>query len=231
GRTVLFCLLPSVFCLNIMEIPGLALARHKMVRDQLQRRGIHDRRVLEAMERVPREAFVFPELAEQAYADRALPIDCGQTISQPYMVALMTQALELNGSERVLEIGTGSGYQTAILSRLAGHVVSLERHAPLVETAREALASVYCDNVELFVADGSAGWQEQAPYDRILVAAASSSCPHALIDQLADGGRLVIPLGDSNSQVLQTLSRRGEQIIWENLVACRFVPLVAAAPE
>jgi protein-L-isoaspartate(D-aspartate) O-methyltransferase len=214
-----------------MEIPGLALARHKMVRDQLQRRGIHDRRVVEAMERVPREAFVLPDLAEQAYADRALPIDCGQTISQPYIVALMTQALDLGGQERVLEIGTGSGYQTAILSRLAAHVTSLERHAPLAEKAREALAYLHCDNVELFVADGWAGWAEGAPYDRILVAAASDRCPPALIDQLAEGGRLVIPLGDSSSQVLQILTRRGGQAIWEELVACRFVPLVAAAPQ
>jgi protein-L-isoaspartate(D-aspartate) O-methyltransferase len=204
------------------------LARHKMVRDQLQRRGIHDRRVLGAMEQVPREAFVLPDLAEQAYADRALPIDCSQTISQPYIVALMTQTLDLKGNERVLEIGTGSGYQTAILSRLAAHVVSLERHATLVEKAREVLARLSCNNVELIVGDGWAGWPEEAPYDRILVAAAASNCPQALIDQLADGGRLVIPLGDSQSQVLQTLSRRDEQLIWEELLPCRFVPLVPA---
>ena len=211
-----------------MEIPGLALARHKMVRDQLQRRGIHDRRVLAAMEQVPREAFVLPELAEQAYADRALPIECGQTISQPYMVALMTQALELTGHERVLEIGTGSGYQTAILARLSAHVVSLERHAALLETARKALSRFRCEHVDLIVADGSVGWPAQAPYDRILVAAASRTCPQALVDQLADGGRLVIPLGDGEAQVLQTLTKRGEQQIWEDLVACRFVPLVAS---
>ncbi|HVX13378.1 MAG TPA: protein-L-isoaspartate(D-aspartate) O-methyltransferase [Pirellulales bacterium] len=209
-----------------MEMPGLALARHKMVRDQLQRRGIHDARVLEALRDVPREVFVLPDLAEQAYADRALPIDCGQTISQPYIVALMTQALDLSGSEHVLEVGTGSGYQTAILSRLSAHVVSLERHAGLVEKARRVLAD--CENVELIVADGSDGWEERAPYDRILVAAASRSCPQALIDQLADGGRLVIPLGDSESQVLTTLIKRGEQQIWDTLVACRFVPLVAS---
>jgi protein-L-isoaspartate(D-aspartate) O-methyltransferase len=212
-----------------MEIPGLALARHKMVRDQLQRRGIHDRRVLDAMGHVPREAFVLPELAEQAYTDRALPIECGQTISQPYIVALMTQALGLTGTEQVLEIGTGSGYQTAILSRLAAHVVSLERHDALVRKAREALAGCRSENVELIVGDGSDGWAERAPYDRILVAAASRTCPRALIEQLADGGRLVIPLGDSESQVLQTLTKRGDQHIWDDLVACRFVPLVAAA--
>jgi protein-L-isoaspartate(D-aspartate) O-methyltransferase len=221
--------LPSAF--KMMEIPGLALARHKMVRDQLQRRGIHDGRVLAAMEQVPREAFVLPDLAEQAYADRALPIDCAQTISQPYIVALMTQALDLKRDELVLEIGTGSGYQTAILSRLAAHVVSLERHAPLVEKAREALAQLRCDNVELIVGDGWAGWPEQAPYDRILVAAAAATCPQALIDQLADGGRLVIPLGDCDAQVLRTLSRRGDQHIWDELVACRFVPLVASAAQ
>jgi protein-L-isoaspartate(D-aspartate) O-methyltransferase len=207
---------------------GSALARHKMVRDQLQRRGIHDRRVLDAMNQVPRQAFVLPGLATEAYADRALPIDCGQTISQPYIVALMTQALELLGGERVLEIGTGSGYQTALLSHLAGHVVSVERHAPLVEKAREALAGLGCENVTLIVGDGSLGWPAEAPYDRILVAAAARSCPPALVDQLADGGRLVIPLGDTESQVLQTFTRRGGQTIWQDLVPCRFVPLVAA---
>lgn len=214
--------------MQAMEISGSALARHKMVRDQLQRRGIHDRRVLETIEQVPREAFVLPDLAPQAYADRALPIDCGQTISQPYIVGLMTQALELTGHERVLEIGTGSGYQTAILSRLASHVVSVERHAHLVESARQALAGIGAKNVSLIVGDGSAGWPAEAPYDRILVAAAAPSCPQALLDQLAGGGRIVIPLGDSQSQVLQTLIRRGEQTIWEDLVACRFVPLVAS---
>jgi protein-L-isoaspartate(D-aspartate) O-methyltransferase len=209
----------------------LNLQRHTMVRDQLQRRGIHDRRVLEAIEQVAREAFVLPELAEEAYSDRALPIECGQTISQPYMVALMTQALGLTGNERVLEIGTGSGYQTAILAKLSAHVISLERHAELVEGARVALAQLGCDNVELIVADGSAGWPAGAPYDRILVAAAASQCPPALINQLVDGGRLVIPLGPSENQILQQFTKRGEQHIWEDLVPCRFVPLVGPDPE
>jgi protein-L-isoaspartate(D-aspartate) O-methyltransferase len=203
-----------------------ASARYQMVRDQLRRRSIHDRRVLEAMQTVPREAFVLPELVDQAYADRALPIACEQTISQPYMVALMTEALDLNGSERVLEIGTGSGYQTAILSRLAAHVVSVERHARLVEGARAVLAGLGCQNVELIVADGSAGWPAAAPYDRILVAAAAGDCPAALVDQLAEGGRLVIPLGADDNQVLKRLTKRAGQHIWEDLVSCRFVPLV-----
>lgn len=208
---------------------SLDLQRHNMVRDQLRRRGIHDQRVLQAMEEVPRETFVLPELAEQAYADRALPIDCGQTISQPYMVALMTQALDLTGHEHVLEIGTGSGYQTAILARLAADVISIERHADLVEGARAALATLRCDNVELIVADGSEGWPDRAPYDRILVTAAAGQCPQPLIDQLADGGRLVIPLGPGENQVLQQLTKRGDQQIWEDLVPCRFVPLIGSA--
>jgi protein-L-isoaspartate(D-aspartate) O-methyltransferase len=225
---------PSFHSLDFARLPRIAsymdlnLKRYQMVRNQLERRGIHDRRVLEAMSEVPREAFVLPELADDAYSDRALPIECGQTISQPYMVALMTQSLDLLGRERVLEIGTGSGYQTAILSRLASHVVSLERHAELIEGARAALAQLGCDNVELIVADGSAGWPAGAPYDRILVAAAASLCPPALVDQLADGGRLVIPLGPSENQVLQQLTKRGDQQIWEDLVPCRFVPLVGA---
>lgn len=209
-----------------MSASDFDMARQAMVRDQLRRRGIHDRRVLEAMAAVPREAFVLPELADQAYADRALPIECGQTISQPYIVALMTEALDLAGPERVLEIGTGSGYQTAILCRLAAHVISIERHADLTASARAALGRIRCENVELIVGDGSGGWPVGAPYDSVLVAAATSECPQALIDQLADGGRLVIPLGDSDSQVLQRLTKRGGRLIWEELVPCRFVPLV-----
>lgn len=209
-----------------MTATNFDMARREMIRQQLRRRQIHDRRVLEAMLAVPREAFLLPELVEQAYADRALPIECGQTISQPYIVALMTEALDLTGPERVLEIGTGSGYQTAILCRLAAHVVSIERHADLTASARAALKRIGCQNVELIVGDGSGGWPAGAPYDRVLVAAATSECPPALIDQLADGGRLVIPLGDSESQVLKRLTKRGEQRIWEELVPCRFVPLV-----
>jgi protein-L-isoaspartate(D-aspartate) O-methyltransferase len=209
-----------------MDIPGLTLARQNMIRDQLKRRGIHDRRVLAAMQEVPRESFLSERLAEQAYADRALPIACSQTISQPYIVALMTQALHLTGNERVLEIGTGSGYQTAILSRLAAQVVSLERHADLLKGAQEALARLDCGNVELIVADGSSGWQAQSPYDCILVAAASNDCPPALVEQLAEGGRLVIPLGHAEAQFLRRFTKRGRAGLWEDLLACRFVPLV-----
>ncbi|HWB13013.1 MAG TPA: protein-L-isoaspartate(D-aspartate) O-methyltransferase [Pirellulales bacterium] len=205
--------------------------RHAMIRDQLRRRGIRDRRVLEAMETVPREAFVLPELVDQAYADRALPIECGQTISQPYIVALMTEALDLRGKERVLEVGTGSGYQTAILSRLAGHVISLERHAELVEGARAVLERLGCQNVELVLADGSAGWPAGAPYDCILVAAATGDCPPALIDQLAEGGRLVVPLGAHDNQVLKRLTKRAGEHIWKDLISCRFVPLVSSEGE
>lgn len=214
-----------------MEPSDLARARFQMARHQLQRRGIHDRRLLDVMREVPREAFIGPDLIDQAYADRALPIDRGQTISQPYMVALMTQALDLTGDERVLEIGTGSGYQTAILSRLAAHVISLERHAGLLQGARAALARLGCDNVELIVADGSAGWPAAAPYDGILVAAAAHECPPPLIAQLADGGRLVVPLGHSENQVLKQLTKRGQRQIWQDLVACRFVPLIESPAD
>ena len=209
-----------------MDTAELTLARHNMIRDQLKRRGIHDRRVLAAMQEVPREWFVPERSAEQAYADRALPIACGQTISQPYIVALMTQALCLTGGEHVLEIGTGSGYQTAILSRLAARVISLERHAQLLKGACEALARLDCDNIELIVADGSAGWQARAPYNCILVAAASNDCPPALVEQLAAGGRLVIPLGHGEAQFLRRFTNRGAAGLWEDLTACRFVPLV-----
>jgi protein-L-isoaspartate(D-aspartate) O-methyltransferase len=210
------------------DSPELELLRARMIRWQLARRGIHDRRVLEAMARVPRERFVAADEREDAYADRALPIDCGQTISQPYMVALMTQALELFGGEKVLEIGTGSGYQTAVLAELAAHVVSIERHAELSAQAAERLRELDYQNVTLVVGDGTLGWPPLAPFDRILVTAAARECPPALFEQVAEGGLLVIPLGDVEQQMLESIRKREGAAIRETLTACRFVPLVGA---
>jgi protein-L-isoaspartate(D-aspartate) O-methyltransferase len=203
-------------------------ARQAMVTDQLQRRSIIQARVLEAMGRVPRERFVERGQEEQAYEDRALAIECDQTISQPYIVGLMTQALELDGDEKVLEIGTGSGYQTAILAELAARVISIERHAELSQRAGTLLAELGYQNVRLVVGDGSACWPDEAPYDRIIVTAAASQTPAVLFDQLREGGILVIPIGDRDSQTLQAIRKLGGQPRPTTLSGCRFVPLVGA---
>jgi protein-L-isoaspartate(D-aspartate) O-methyltransferase len=202
-------------------------ARDAMLR-QLSERGVRSVRVLAAMEKVPRERFVPPEVQHLAYADRALPIACEQTISQPFIVALMTDALELAGDERVLEIGTGSGYQTAILAELAASVVSVERHAELSRDAGKVLRELGYANVTLVVGDGTLGWPGQAPYDRILVAAAAARVPPALEEQLADRGTLVIPVGASDGQVLQAYHKVGGKLYAEPLSGCRFVPLIGA---
>jgi protein-L-isoaspartate(D-aspartate) O-methyltransferase len=206
------------------------LARWHMVRDQLERHGIRDRRVLEAMSRVPRERFVAVDRPADAYADRALPIACGQTISQPVIVAMMTEALALSGDEIVLDIGTGSGYQTAILAELAARVISVEVHPELSAQAVRVLADLGYSNVKLVVGDGTQGWADEAPYRGILVAAATPVCPPALTEQLADGGILVIPIGGPDGQVLERIERRGERLRTIGLTACRFVPLVRRAP-
>ncbi len=197
-----------------------------MLRRHLQGRGIFDRRVLDAMARVPREKFVDESLQADAYADRALPIACGQTISQPYIVALMTQALRLRGGERVLEVGTGSGYQAAVLAELAREVTSVERHAALSQQAATRLAALGYQRVTLVVGDGTLGWPAGAPYDRIIVAAAAASTPKHLIDQLAEGGLLVIPVGNRDQQTLQVAGKVGGEVRVEPLSVCRFVPLV-----
>jgi protein-L-isoaspartate(D-aspartate) O-methyltransferase len=201
-------------------------ARSNMLHSQLLARGIASQPVLDAMDRIPRERFVAPGAEEQAYADRALPIDCGQTISQPYIVALMTEALELTGHERVLEIGTGSGYQAAVLSELAREVVSVERHADLAHSAAVRLAALGCRNVTVVVGDGSLGWPELAPYDRIIVTAASRNCPPDLEVELIDGGLLVIPLGDGQNQNLVQMRKTGDRWQTASLSLCRFVPLI-----
>ncbi len=200
--------------------------RARMVDRQLRGRGIVDERVLAAMGEVPREAFVSPRLRHRAYADSALPIDERQTISQPWVVAAICQAMELSGPERVLEVGTGSGYSACVLSRLATEVISVERHATLSLAAAKVLASLGTSDVELLVGDGSRGVPERAPFDAIAVHAAAPAAPPALVSQLADGGRLVVPIATEAADLLTLLSRRGNTIETATLGPCRFVPLV-----
>lgn len=200
--------------------------RRRMVERQLRRRGIHDERVLEAMAEVPREAFVPEGLRDKAYADAALPIEEGQTISQPWIVAAICQALELKGEELVLEVGTGSGYSAAVLSLLAAHVVSVERHQPLSRAAAGVLEELGVANVELLVGDGSLGVPGRAPFDAIAVHATAPAPPPALIDQLADGGRLVVPIAGDEADMLTLLRRAGEAVEEEVIGPCRFVPLI-----
>jgi len=203
------------------------LARLRMVRDQLQRRGIRDRRVLDAMGRVPRELFVEVAQPADAYSDRAIGIECGQTISQPVIVAMMTEALALTGKETVLEIGTGSGYQTAILAELAARVISIELHADLSARAARVLDALGYRNLELIVGDGTQGYPAAAPYSRILVAAAAAQSPPALVEQLDDRGILVLPIGGPAGQVLVRIERRGDKLRTMKMTSCRFVPLVS----
>ena len=194
----------------------------------LMRHGIKDPRVLAAMDRVPRQHFLPERLEHLAYADRAVPIGSEQTISQPYIVALMSEALQLTGTEHVLEIGTGSGYQTAILAELAHDVTSVERHAELSERAAAVLAELGYANVVLAVGDGTLGWPDRAPYDRIVVTAAAGRVPPALSEQLVERGILVIPLGSSESQTLEAFHKVDGRLIGRSLAGCRFVPLVGA---
>jgi protein-L-isoaspartate(D-aspartate) O-methyltransferase len=193
----------------------------------LRKRGIGDAAVLRAMDEVPREHFVEAPFAESAYADQALPIACGQTISQPYVVAYMTEQLALRPEHRVLEVGTGSGYQAAVLSRVAREVISIERYRTLADTARARLKALGYDNVEVRLGDGLAGVPERAPYDRIIVTAAAEMIPQALVDELADGGVMVLPLGPhSGPQQLVKLSKGEQGIKQEDLIGVRFVPLL-----
>jgi protein-L-isoaspartate(D-aspartate) O-methyltransferase len=200
--------------------------QEQMVESQLARRGIKDKRVLDAMRQVPRHLFVPKDTRSLAYCDGPLPIGHGQTISQPYIVALMTELLELTGQEKVLELGTGSGYQAAILSRLVRQVYSVERHAALAEQAEKVLAQLGYANVVISVGDGTLGWPEHSPYEAIIVTAAAPDVPQPLIEQLADGGRLVAPVGSRWSQVLAKVKRQGEKLVREHLTAVAFVPLV-----
>lgn len=201
-------------------------ARRAMVETQLRPRGILDRRVLAAMLRVPRHEFVPPESRASAYADEALSIDEGQTISQPYIVAAMTAALQLSGAERVLETGTGCGYQAAVLSLLAREVFTVECVAALAQAARERLARLGYANVQVFEGDGALGLPQFVPFDAILVSAAAPAVPAPLLEQLADGGRLILPVGNAEEQQLLLLKRAGHTFLKRAFDRCRFVPLL-----
>jgi len=202
--------------------------RMKMVSSQLQSRGIRDERVLKAMGGIPRHFFVDEGLQDQAYNDNPLPIGDRQTISQPYMVALMTEALELQGTEKILEIGTGSGYQTAVLAELGDRVFSIERIAALATKARKILDALNYYNVLIRVGDGTYGWRDESPFDAIIVTAGAPDIPRPLVEQLAVGGRLIVPTGDHASQTLMKVVRTSQDLdaTKEDLGGCRFVDLI-----
>jgi protein-L-isoaspartate(D-aspartate) O-methyltransferase len=201
--------------------------RQRMVDDQLRARGVQDERVLAAMARVPRHEFAPERYSDQAYEDHPLPIGEGQTISQPYIVALMLEALALTPADRVLEVGTGSGYLTALLAEIVERVFSVERHAMLAEAARDLLARLGYTNVAVIVGDGSQGFAEAAPYQAIIVSAAAPEVPPSLVTQLAEGGRMILPVGDGESQQLQLIRKENGQARIALRELCRFVPLVS----
>ena len=205
---------------------SLPAQRLRMVEEQLRARGIRDERLLAAMAKVPREEFISPEDIANAYGDYPLPIGAGQTISQPYIVAVMVEALELLPNDRVLEVGTGTGYQAAILGELSADVWSIERHAELADKAREILQRLGYSNVHVITGDGSLGLPEHAPFDKILVAAAAPRIPETLVGQLADGGRLVVPVGTRQEQQVQVVRKIGNETAVTFRDPCRFVPLV-----
>lgn len=202
------------------------LSRREMVDGQCRARGIKDEGVLAALLKVPRHEFVQGALQERAYGDYPLPIGEGQTISQPYMVALMTEALELHGEEKVLEIGTGSGYQTAVLAEMVKQVFSIERIEALAKQARALLDRLGYANVLLKAGDGTLGWKAYSPFDRILVTAGSPGPPPALFEQLKEGGKMIIPMGDTQSQILTSLEKRNGKEVRRALCGCTFVPLI-----
>ena len=205
---------------------GFERERERMVAEQLVRRGIGDERVLAAMRKVPRHRFVEEALANRAYGDHPLPIGEEQTISQPYIVALMSSLLELTGTEKVLEVGTGSGYQTAVLAELARRVCSIERLPRLAERARGRLEALGYGNVWIRVGNGTLGWSDEGPFDRILVAAGGPAVPPPLVQQLAAGGRMVLPVGDTANQVLTVVENAGGQVTSRTHGECKFVKLV-----
>ena len=211
-----------------LETAHYARERRQMVESQLQHRGIRDQRVLEAMLQIPRHLFVPEAYRSQAYGDHPIPIGENQTISQPFIIAVSLQALALSGSESVLEVGTGSGYQTALLAVLARTVYSVERFATLARGAETMLAGLGVNNVRVIVGDGSHGLREFAPFDAILVSAAAPSVPQSLLEQLSETGRMVIPVGPPHAQELQLVRKRNGNPVVEGLEGCRFVPLVGA---
>jgi protein-L-isoaspartate(D-aspartate) O-methyltransferase len=214
--------------LNTPEPDSYFAERRSMVEHQLSKRGIRDSRVLNAMLEVPRHEFVDDHYRSEAYEDHPIPIGESQTISQPFIVAASLQALNLQGTESVLEVGTGSGYQTALLAVLAHQVYSIERHPNLANTAEAVLSKLKLNNVKIAIGDGSHGLPEFAPYDAILVSAAAPSIPQSLFDQLADQGRMVIPVGPQHSQELQLVRKRDGTAAVEVIEGCRFVPLIGA---
>jgi len=203
-----------------------AVARRRMVEQQIIARGIDDQRVIQAFLQVPRHLFVEPGLQSHAYSDGSLPIGEKQTISQPYIVAVMSAALELSGTERILEIGTGSGYQTAILAKLAKRIYSVERISVLAARARRVLDQLNLYNVNIKIGDGSVGWKDQAPFDGILVAAGAPDVPVKYLEQLELNGRLVMPVGDREIQTLVRVTKTANGFVREQLMGCRFVPLI-----
>jgi protein-L-isoaspartate(D-aspartate) O-methyltransferase len=210
-----------------MNQVGEIAPQEQMIRTQIIERGIHDERVIAAMRAVPRDRFFLPDARESAFADRAAPIGHEQTISQPYMVALMTARLQIAPEHKVLEIGTGSGYHTAILSKLAKEVYSLERIKPLLDAAFERLLSLEIRNVHFRFGDGTHGWPEAAPFDRILITAGAPRIPQTLLkSQLMDGGIAVMPVGPTDEQMLVEVRRDGEKLISSDICACRFVKLI-----
>jgi protein-L-isoaspartate(D-aspartate) O-methyltransferase len=198
-----------------------------MVETQLRARGIRDQRLLDTMARIPRHEFVGARYRDQAYEDHPLPIDAGQTISQPYIVALMLELLQLDASSKALEIGTGSGYQAALLSQLAGHVYTVERQPELARQAAETLSQLGLTNVSVVTGDGSRGLPEQAPFDAIIVAAAAAEVPPALFQQLREGGRMIIPVGPPEAQELQFIRKQDGKPLITVREGCRFVPLIS----
>jgi protein-L-isoaspartate(D-aspartate) O-methyltransferase len=209
-------------------MPDPGVARQLMVDSQLRARGVSDLRVLEAMSRVPREQFVAVEYRAQAYEDHPLPIGESQTISQPYIVALMLESLKLSPSDKVLEVGTGSGYATALLAGLTGQVFSIERHAVLADRAREVVRELGYGNVKIVTGDGSFGLKDSAPFDAILVSAAAPEVPAALVTQLAEGGRMIIPIGSGDSQQLQLIRMVSGKAAVSPRELVRFVPLISS---
>jgi protein-L-isoaspartate(D-aspartate) O-methyltransferase len=212
---------------SFVEAVAFTALRQRMVELQLRARGLADERVLQAMLRVPRHEFVSASYANEAYEDHPIPIGEGQTISQPYIVALMLEALQLTATDKVLEVGTGSGYVTGLLAELTAQVFSIERHSSLALEAQQLLTRLGCTNVEILVGDGSVGWPAHAPYDAIIVSAAAAELPVALLAQLREGGRMIIPVGPPNAQELQFIRiHNGEPSITKR-EPCRFVPLIS----
>jgi protein-L-isoaspartate(D-aspartate) O-methyltransferase len=210
------------------QVDGFAAQRRNMVESQLRARGIRDERVLAAMSHVPRHEFVALDYRDQVYEDHPIPIGEGQTISQPYIVAIMLQALALNASDVVLEVGTGSGYLTALLAELARQVYSVERHASLARTAQATLARLGYTNVEILVGDGGNGFPDRAPFDVIVVSAAAPQIPPPLFEQLREGGRMIVPVGPPQAQELQLVRKHGGQPVVSSMEGCRFVPLIGS---